>query len=602
MHAYRTHTCGQLRATDAGSTVRLSGWVHRKRDHGGLLFMDLRDHYGLTQCVIASGSAVFAAAEAVRPESVVTVTGEVVLRAPGTLNDKLPTGEVELRVRALNVQSEAQVLPIQVAGEAEFPEDLRLRYRFLDLRRERQHRNLILRSAVIASIRRRMIDQGFTEFQTPILTASSPEGARDYLVPSRLHPGTFYALPQAPQQFKQLAMVAGFDRYFQIAPCFRDEASRADRSPGEFYQLDFEMSFVTQEDVFAAIEPVLAGVFEEFADFSGKRRAVTPAPFPRIPFDQAMLEFGSDKPDLRNPLRIKDVTEQFRGGSFGLFARNIEKGAVVRAIPAPGAGGNPRSFFDKLNDWAKESGAGGLGYITFAGGEPQGPIARNLERERALAIRDALGLGDGDAVFFASDKAEPAAKFAGHVRTRLGQELGLIEPDAYRFCWVTDFPMYELNEETGQIDFSHNPFSMPQGELEALNTMNPLDIKAYQYDIVCNGIELSSGAIRNHRPDIMIRAFAIAGYSAETVEARFGGMLNAFRYGAPPHGGSAPGIDRIVMLLADEPNIREVILFPMNQQAEDLMMGAPAPVEATRLRELHIKLDLAPAKSGPKTA
>ena len=602
MHAYRTHTCGQLRATDAGSTVRLSGWVHRKRDHGGLLFMDLRDHYGLTHCVIASGSAVFAAAEAVRPESVVTVTGEVVLRAPGTLNDKLPTGEVELRVRALNVQSEAQVLPIQVAGEAEFPEDLRLRYRFLDLRRERQHRNLILRSAVIASIRRRMIDQGFTEFQTPILTASSPEGARDYLVPSRLHPGTFYALPQAPQQFKQLAMVAGFDRYFQIAPCFRDEASRADRSPGEFYQLDFEMSFVTQEDVFAAIEPVLAGVFEEFADFSGKRRAVTPAPFPRIPFDQAMLEFGSDKPDLRNPLRIKDVTEQFRGGSFGLFARNIEKGAVVRAIPAPGAGGNPRSFFDKLNDWAKESGAGGLGYITFAGGEPQGPIARNLERERALAIRDALGLGDGDAVFFASDKAEPAAKFAGHVRTRLGQELGLIEPDAYRFCWVTDFPMYELNEETGQIDFSHNPFSMPQGELEALNTMNPLDIKAYQYDIVCNGIELSSGAIRNHRPDIMIRAFEIAGYSAETVEARFGGMLNAFRYGAPPHGGSAPGIDRIVMLLADEPNIREVILFPMNQQAEDLMMGAPAPVEATRLRELHIKLDLAPAKSGPKTA
>jgi len=602
MHAYRTHTCGQLRATDAGSTVRLSGWVHRKRDHGGLLFMDLRDHYGLTQCVIASGSAVFAAAEAVRPESVVTVTGEVVLRAPGTLNDKLPTGEVELRVRALNVQSEAQVLPIQVAGEAEFPEDLRLRYRFLDLRRERQHRNLILRSAVIASIRRRMIDQGFTEFQTPILTASSPEGARDYLVPSRLHPGTFYALPQAPQQFKQLAMVAGFDRYFQIAPCFRDEASRADRSPGEFYQLDFEMSFVTQEDVFAAIEPVLAGVFEEFADFSGKRRAVTPAPFPRIPFDQAMLEFGSDKPDLRNPLRIKDVTEQFRGGSFGLFARNIEKGAVVRAIAAPGAGGNPRSFFDKLNDWAKESGAGGLGYITFAGGEPQGPIARNLERERALAIRDALGLGDGDAVFFASDKAEPAAKFAGHVRTRLGQELGLIEPDAYRFCWVTDFPMYELNEETGQIDFSHNPFSMPQGELEALNTMNPLDIKAYQYDIVCNGIELSSGAIRNHRPDIMIRAFEIAGYSAETVEARFGGMLNAFRYGAPPNGGSAPGIDRIVMLLADEPNIREVILFPMNQQAEDLMMGAPAPVEATRLRELHIKLDLAPAKSGPKTA
>ncbi|NOG71722.1 aspartate--tRNA ligase [Roseicella sp. DB1501] len=598
MHAYRTHDCGALRATDAGSTARLSGWVHRKRDHGGLLFIDLRDHYGITQCVVAQGSPVFAAADRLRPESVVTLTGEVVPREPGTVNPRLPTGEIELRVRELAVQSEAGVLPIQVAGEAEFPEDLRLRYRFLDLRREKQHRNILLRSRVITSIRRRMIEQGFTEFQTPILTASSPEGARDYLVPSRLHPGTFYALPQAPQQFKQLAMVAGFDRYFQIAPCFRDEASRADRSPGEFYQLDFEMSFVTQEDVFAAIEPVLAGVFEEFADFTGTRRAVTPAPFPRIPFDTAMLEFGSDKPDLRNPLRIRDVTEQFRGGAFGLFARNIEKGAVVRAIPAPGAGGNPRSFFDKLNEWARESGAGGLGYITFANGEPQGPIARNLERERAIAIRDAIGLKDGDAVFFACDKEAAAAKFAGQVRTRLGNELGLIEKDAYRFCWVTDFPMYELNEETGQIDFSHNPFSMPQGELEALNSQDPLTIKAYQYDIVCNGIELSSGAIRNHRPDIMIRAFEIAGYSAEVVEQRFGGMLNAFRYGAPPHGGSAPGIDRIVMLLADEPNIREVILFPMNQQAEDLMMGAPAPVEPARLKELHIRLDLPPAK-GP---
>jgi aspartyl-tRNA synthetase len=599
MHAYRTHTCAQLRGTDAGSTARLSGWVHRKRDHGGVLFIDLRDHYGLTQCVVAQGSPLLEKLEALRPESVVTVTGEVVLREAGTMNAKLPTGEIELRVRELSVQSSAEVLPMQVAGEQDFPEDIRLRYRFIDLRREKPHRNLMLRSAVIASIRRRMIGQGFTEFQTPILTASSPEGARDYLVPSRLHPGTFYALPQAPQQFKQLAMVAGFDRYFQIAPCFRDEASRADRSPGEFYQLDFEMSFVTQEDVFAAIEPVLHGVFEEFADFSGTKRAVTPYPFPRIPYETALLEFGSDKPDLRNPLRIRDVTEQFRGGAFGLFARNIEgKGAVVRAIPAPGAGGNPRSFFDKLNDWAKESGAGGLGYITFAGGEPQGPIAKNLERERALAIRDAMGLGDGDAVFFACDKAEAAAKFAGQVRTRLGNELGLIEPDAYRFCWVTDFPMYELNEETGQIDFSHNPFSMPQGELEALNTQDPLTIKAYQYDIVCNGIELSSGAIRNHRPDVMIRAFEIAGYSAQTVEDRFGGMLNAFRFGAPPHGGSAPGIDRIVMLLADEPNIREVILFPMNQQAEDLMMGAPAPVEDKRLRELHIKLDLPPAKGG----
>jgi aspartyl-tRNA synthetase len=602
MHAYRTHTCAALRAADAGANARLSGWVHRKRDHGGLLFIDLRDHYGITQCVVAQGSPVFAEADALRPESVVTVTGEVVRREGTTINPKLPTGEVELRVRELAVQSEAALLPIQVAGEVEFPEDLRLRYRFLDLRRERQHRNIMLRAGVIASIRRRMIEAGFTEFQTPILTASSPEGARDYLVPSRLHPGTFYALPQAPQQFKQLCMVAGFDRYFQIAPCFRDEASRADRSPGEFYQLDFEMSFVTQEDVFAAIEPVLAGVFDEFADWGGTKRAVTPAPFPRIPFEQAMLEFGSDKPDLRNPLRIRDVTEQFRGGAFGLFARNIEKGAVVRAIPAPGAGGNPRSFFDKLNEWARGQGAGGLGYITFEGGEARGPIARNLEGERAAAIRDACGLGDGDAVFFASDKEAAASKFAGQVRTRLGAELDLLERDAFRFCWVTDFPMYERNEDTGQIEFSHNPFSMPQGGLEALETMDPLAIKAFQYDIVCNGIELSSGAIRNHRPDIMLRAFAIAGYAPEHVEERFGGMLNAFRLGAPPHGGSAPGIDRIVMLLADEPNIREVILFPMNQQAEDLMMGAPAPVEPARLKELHIRPDLPPRKSGERGA
>jgi aspartyl-tRNA synthetase len=598
MHAYRTHTCGALRASDAGATARLSGWVHRKRDHGGLLFLDLRDHHGITQCVAAQGSPVFEAADRLRPESVVTVTGEVVRREAGTVNPRLPTGEVELRVRELAVQSEAQVLPIQVAGEAEFPEDLRLRYRFLDLRREKPHRNIMLRAAVIASIRRRMIEQGFTEFQTPILTASSPEGARDYLVPSRLHPGTFYALPQAPQQFKQLCMVAGFDRYFQIAPCFRDEASRADRSPGEFYQLDFEMSFVTQEDVFAAIEPVLAGVFEEFADFTSTRRAVTPPPFPCVPYEQAMLEFGSDKPDLRNPIRIRDVTAQFAGGSFGLFARIAAAGGVVRAVPAPGAASRPRSFFDGMNEWAREAGAGGLGYITFEGGEARGPIARNLEPGRAAAIRDACGLGDGDAVFFAAaPKAAEAAKLAGQARARLGQELGLVERDAYRFCWVTDFPMYERNEETGQIEFSHNPFSMPQGGLEALNSMDPLEIKAFQYDIVCNGIELSSGAIRNHRPDVMLRAFEIAGYAAEHVEERFGGMLNAFRHGAPPHGGSAPGIDRIVMLLADEPNIREVILFPMNQQAQDLMMGAPAPVEPARLKELHIRLDL-PAPKG----
>ncbi len=604
MHPYRTHTCGQMRASHAGAPARLSGWVHRKRDHGNLLFVDLRDHHGITQCVADTGSAVFKTLDEAKLETVLTLTGKVVKRSAETINANIPTGEVELRVEEAKVESAADALPLQVNSDMDYGEEVRLRYRFLDLRREKVHRNIMLRAQVIASIRRRMIEQGFTEFQTPILTASSPEGARDYLVPSRLHPGSFYALPQAPQQFKQLCMVAGFDRYFQIAPCFRDEASRADRSPGEFYQLDFEMSFVTQEDVFAAIEPVLAGVFEEFADFTGTRRAVTPPPFPRIPFETALLEFGSDKPDLRNPLRIRDVTEQFRGGAFGLFARAIGTGAVVRAIPAPGAAAQPRSFFDKLNELARsEQGAGGLGYIQFEGGAAKGPIARNLEPERAAAIRAACGLGDGDAVFFACDKPAAAAKLAGQVRTRLGQELGLIEAEAFRFCWVTDFPMYERNEDTGQIEFSHNPFSMPQGGLEALNTMDPLAIKAFQYDIVCNGIELSSGAIRNHRPDVMIRAFEIAGYPAEEVERRFGGMLNAFRYGAPPHGGSAPGIDRIVMLLADEPNIREVILFPMNQQAEDLMMGAPAPVEPARLKELHLRLDLPPAKgaAGGKT-
>ncbi|MDE2198194.1 MAG: aspartate--tRNA ligase [Rhodospirillales bacterium] len=590
MHAYRTHTCGQLRASDAGQTARLSGWVHSKRDHGGLLFIDLRDHYGLTQCVFAAGSQAFAVADRLRPESVVTITGAVVGREAGTVNPRLPTGEIELRAAELVVQSAADVLPMQVAGEEKFPDEIRLKYRFIDLRREKMQRNIKLRAGVIASIRRRMIESGFTEFQTPILTASSPEGARDFLVPSRNHPGKFYALPQAPQQFKQLAMVAGLDRYFQIAPCFRDEASRADRSPGEFYQLDFEMSFVTQEDVFNTIEPVIAGVFEEFAD----GRGVTRPPFPRIAYETALLEFGSDKPDLRNPLRITDVTAQFAGSGFGLFARVAASGGIVRAIPAPGAGAHPRSFFDKLNEWAREQGAGGLGYITFDAEGPKGPIARNLEPERAEAIRAACGLTAGDAVFFAAGKKDEAPKFSGLVRTRLGQELGLIAEGDFRFCWITDFPMYELNEETGQVDFSHNPFSMPQGGLEALNTQDPLTIKAFQYDIVCNGIELSSGAIRNHRPDVMIRAFEIAGYPASEVEARFGGMLNAFRYGAPPHGGSAPGIDRIVMLLADEPNIREVILFPLNQQGEDLMMGAPAEVPPARLKELSLKLDLPP--------
>ncbi len=590
MHAYRTHTCGALRAGDAGIAARLSGWVHSKRDHGGLLFVDLRDHFGLTQIVFAAGTAAFEAADHLRVESVVTVTGTVVLREGTTINPRLPTGEIELRAEHIAVQSAADVLPMQVAGEEKFPDDIRLKYRFLDLRRERVHRNMVLRANVITSIRRRMIEQGFIEFQTPILTASSPEGARDFLVPARLHPGRFYALPQAPQQFKQLLMVAGFDRYFQIAPCFRDEASRADRSPGEFYQLDFEMSFVTQEDVFATIEPVIAGVFEEFSE----GRAVDAPPFARIPYETALLEYGSDKPDLRNPLRVTDVTAQFAGSGFGLFAKIAASGGVVRAIPAPGTAANPRSFFDKLNEWAREQGAAGLGYIQFDADGAKGPIARNLEPDRAAAIRAACNLAAGDSVFFAAGKRDEAAKLAGAVRTKLGADLGLIDAGQFRFCWVTDFPMYERDEETGQIGFSHNPFSMPQGGMEVLDTQDPLSIKAFQYDIVCNGIELSSGAIRNHRPDVMIRAFAIAGYPAEEVEARFGGMLNAFRYGAPPHGGSAPGIDRIVMLLADEPNIREVILFPLNQQGEDLMMGAPAPVPPARLRELSLRVELPP--------
>jgi aspartyl-tRNA synthetase len=587
MHAYRTHTCAELRSSNVGEIVRLSGWVHRKRDHGHLLFVDLRDHYGITQIVTDTDSAAFKTLDRIRVESVVTIEGEVVARSRETVNPNLPTGEIEVRATSVTVQSAAAELPMPVFGEQEYPEDIRLTYRYLDLRREQVHQNIMLRSAVIASIRRRMIEQGFTEFQTPILTASSPEGARDYLVPSRVHPGKFYALPQAPQMFKQLIMVAGFDRYFQIAPCFRDEDARADRSPGEFYQLDFEMSFVTQDDVFNAIEPVLSGVFQEFAN--GK--TVTPAgEYPRIPYKEALLKYGSDKPDLRNPLLITDVSEHFKGSGFGLFAGLVEKGAVVRAVPAPKTAEKSRKFFDDMNEWARSEGFAGLGYATRKGGEWGGPIAKNHGEEGMNRIAEAMGLGPDDGIFFAAGKEAEAAKLAGLARTRVGEQLELIEQGSFRFCWIVDFPMFEYNEDQKKIDFSHNPFSMPQGEMEALETRDPLDILAWQYDIVCNGVELSSGAIRNHRPDIMYKAFEIAGYTKEEVDTNFAGMINAFKFGAPPHGGSAPGIDRIVMLLADEPNIREVILFPMNQKAEDLMMNAPAPVLLKQLKELSIKV------------
>ncbi len=591
MHAYRTHNCAALRASDTGSTVRLSGWIHRKRDHGGVLFIDLRDHFGLTQIVVGPGVAAFDTLDKARLESVVTITGDVVARGAGAANANLATGEIEVRAADVFVQSAATELPLPVAGDAEYPEEIRLKYRFLDLRRDRLHANMMLRSGVIASLRQRMIAQGFTEFQTPILTASSPEGARDYLVPSRVHPGKFYALPQAPQMFKQLLMVAGFDRYFQIAPCFRDEDARADRSPGEFYQLDFEMSFVTQDDVFAAIEPVLAGVFEQFAGFGGRAPwAVTQGAFPRIPYAESMLKYGNDKPDLRNPIVIQDVTEQFRGSGFGLFAKMVESGNVVRAIAAPGTADKSRKFFDDMNDWARNEGYAGLGYVTRKAGEFGGPIAKNHGEAGIQAVFNQLGLGPDDGCFFAAGKAGDAAKLAGLARTRVGQNLGIIEQNAFKFCWIVDFPMFEYDEDAKKIDFSHNPFSMPQGELEALETQDPLTIKAYQYDIVCNGVELSSGAIRNHRPEIMYKAFEIAGYGRDDVDRDFAGMINAFKFGAPPHGGSAPGVDRIVMLIADEPNIREVVMFPMNQKAEDLMMNAPNLATAKQLRELHIRV------------
>ena len=585
MHIYRTHTCADLRDSDVGSTVRLSGWINRKRDHGQLVFIDLRDHYGITQCVVDSSDPMFASVEETRNESVVTVTGSVVKRTEETINPSLPTGEVEVRIDSFTIQSAAELLPLQVNSDEDAGEETRLRYRYLDLRRSRPHANIMLRASVIQSIRRRMVDIGFTEFQTPILTASSPEGARDFLVPSRLHPGKFYALPQAPQQFKQLIMVSGFDRYFQIAPCFRDEDSRADRSPGEFYQLDLEMSFVEQDDVFAAVEPVIGGVFEEFTD----QQVITP--FRRITFADAMLKYGTDKPDLRIPIEISDVTETFRGSGFSIFANAIEKGSVVRAVPGPGCGS--RSVADRMNAWAQGEGAPGMGYIIFGEGEARGPVAKALGEDKALALKAELGLADGDAVFFACAAEADAASLAGKARVRIGDEREL-RTGGYEFCWIVDFPMFEKDETTGQIIFSHNPFSMPQGGLDALENMDPLEIKAWQYDLVCNGVELSSGAIRNHLPEVMYKAFEIAGYGPEVVDNKFPGMINAFRYGAPPHGGIAPGIDRIVMLIADEPNIREIILFPMNGRAEDLMMAAPSEVGDEQLHELHIRRQLPP--------
>ncbi len=585
MHKYRTHTCGQLGKADVGTLVRLSGWVHSVRDHGGIIFIDLRDHYGVTQIVINPQKDFYREAGDWRNETVICFTGNVVARSEATVNSKLSTGEIELVAESMEILGETEIIPFQIAQDDCPPENLRLKYRFLDLRREKMHRNIVTRSKVISEIRRRMTEMGFLEFQTPILTSSSPEGARDYLVPSRVHPGKFYALPQAPQQFKQLLMVAGFDRYFQIAPCFRDEDARADRSPGEFYQLDLEMSFATQDDVFAVVESLFSGVFRDFSN-----KVMDTPPFVRIPFSEAMKVYGTDKPDLRNPLRIHDVTEIFRNSSFNAFSNVVKGGGVVRAIPVKNISSQPRKFFDDMVTYAQSIGSKGLAYIVWSAGEKKSPIVKFLSAEEITAIEKAGNISDGDAIFFVADKEKKACEIGGLVRTELAKRLDLIEKGSFRFCWIVDFPMFELDEESGAIIFSHNPFSMPQGGLEALNSMNPLDIKAFQYDIVCNGVELSSGAIRNHRPEIMYRAFEIAGYQKESVDSRFGGMINAFRHGAPPHGGIAPGIDRIVMLLTEEPNIREVIAFPFNQQAQDLMMNAPSEVDPKQLRELHISI------------
>ncbi len=587
MHRYRSHTCGALRDSHIDETVRLSGWCHRIRDHGGVLFIDLRDHYGLTQCVADPDSPAFKIAETLRAEWVVRIDGKVRRRPEGTDNPELPTGAVEIYISEIEVLGPAAELPLPVFGEQEYPEDIRLKYRFLDLRRERLHQNIMTRGAIIDSMRRRMKEAGFFEFQTPILTASSPEGARDFLVPSRIHPGRFYALPQAPQQYKQLLMMSGFDRYFQIAPCFRDEDPRADRLPGEFYQLDLEMSFVTQEDVFAAMEPVVTGVFEEFAN--GK--PVTKG-WPRIPFAEALRKYGTDKPDLRNPIEMQDVSEHFRGSGFKVFARMLEDSKnQVWAIPAPGGGS--RAFCDRMNAWAQGEGQPGLGYIMWReDGEGAGPLAKNIGTERTEAIRAALGMKAGDAAFFVAGDPQKFWKFAGLARTKVGEELNLIDKDRFALAWIVDFPMYEYNEEEKKIDFSHNPFSMPQGGLDALQNEDPLTIKAFQYDITCNGYEIASGGIRNHRPEAMVKAFEIAGYGEKDVVERFGGMYRAFQYGAPPHGGMAAGVDRVVMLLCGTTNLREISLFPMNQRAEDLLMGAPGPVTPKQLRELHIRLNL----------
>jgi aspartyl-tRNA synthetase len=587
MHRYRTHTCGGVRESNIGETVRLSGWCHRIRDHGGVLFIDLRDHYGMTQCVADPDSPAFKLAETIRSEWVVRIDGRVRKRPEGTENPDLPTGAIELFITDMEVLGPAAELPMPVFGDLEYPEDIRLKYRFLDLRRERLHRNIMTRGQVVDSLRRRMKEGGFFEFQTPILTGSSPEGARDFLVPSRIHPGKFYALPQAPQQYKQLLMMAGFDRYFQVAPCFRDEDPRADRLPGEFYQLDVEMSFVTQDDVFAAMEPVIRGVFEEFS--GGK--PVTPSPWPRIPYAESIAKYGSDKPDLRNPLVMQDVSEHFRGGGFKVFARILEAPkTAIWAIPAPGGGS--RAFCDRMNAWAQGEGQPGLGYIMFKDGGAQGPIANNVGPERAEAVRAQLGLKDGDAAFFVAGDPDKFVKFAGAARTKVAEDLNLVDKDRFEFAWIVDFPMFEWSEEDKRVDFSHNPFSMPQGGLEALQSQDPLTIKAFQYDIACNGFELASGGIRNHRPDAMVKAFEIAGYGEKDVEERFGALYRAFQYGAPPHGGMAAGIDRIVMLLVGAQNLREVALFPMNQAAVDLLMGAPSEATPKQLRELHVRLNL----------